>query len=205
MSLIRVTIANEADVRRALSSVPGRAHRALSNAMNRTGRYARTEAIRQIAARVNFPKRYLQQRMELLRARASNLSITILARRRETLLSRFPHKQLYSTAAAGNAAPRLSRVRGARRKAGVVVTVKAGRPRRLRGAFLVRLKRGKDLGAGAMGIAQRLKGAKRAFEVLHSTSVHHAFSDVLPEVGELATRRFNDEIRIELDKELRGL
>ncbi len=205
MSLIRVAIENEAEVRRALASIPGRARRAFSNAMNRAGRFGRTEAIRMIAARVNFPKRYLQQRMELLRARASDLSVTIVARKRDTLLSRFPHRQLFATTGGVARGGRFARTRSVRRKAGISVTVKPGSSKVLRGAFLVRLKRGKDLGAGAVGVALRIKGAKRAFEVLHSTSVHHAFSDVLSETTVAATQRFNSEIRMELDNELRGL
>jgi hypothetical protein len=195
MTLIRVALQNETEVRRALESIPGKARRAFSNAMNRAGRYGRMEAIREISQRVNFPRRYLQQRMELIRARASDLSITIRARKRETLLSRFPNKQLYTTTGA----------KSGRRKAGIQVSVKRGRVEVLRGGFFVPLKRGKELGGGAVGIAIRERGAKRAFEVLHSTSVHHAFSDVLSEVTVLASDRFNTEIRTALDNELRSL
>lgn len=205
MTLIRVAIQNEAEVRRALASIPGRARRAFSNAMNRAGRFGRTEAIRMIGGQVNFPTRYLQQRMELLRARASDLSVTIRARKRDTLLSRFPHQQLYATTGGALRGGRFVKTRTTRRKAGIAVSVKSGRSEVLRGGFLVRLKRGKESGAGAIGIAVRRKGAARAFDVLHSTSVHHAFSDFLSEVTVVASRRFNDEIRIELDRELRGL
>jgi hypothetical protein len=104
-----------------------------------------------------------------------------------------------------------------RKKSGVRVEIKPGTPKLLRSAFLVPLRRGKQDGAGGFSVALRNEvlgdmdyqgkiGPRngRAYMVLHSVSVHHAFKYALPRILPAAQDRLNREVEHEIGRALKS-
>lgn len=143
------------------------------NAINRAAERARTDSAREIRKELNFPARYLDQRLTVRkRATGSSLEAVISGRDRPTSLARFATNR--------NQKPG---------KAGVNVQVSASAAKRMQRAFLMKLRNGN------LGLAIRLKpgasitgsrGAKRMggpnsnLYLLYGPSVDQAFSTVIP-------------------------
>lgn len=148
---------------------------AVTRGLNRTIEIARTAASRDIRQQLSLPKAYVDGKLKIKRATQTNQESRIDAETRGLLLSRFPNRQLSRTR------------KGVKKRAGIAVRVKpSGAFKKLPGAFLVPLRSGRTEGGNGLGIAIRLKGNKRKFEVLHGPSVSQAFQsvrkDITPEV-----------------------
>lgn len=117
----------------------------ISQAINRTASWTRTQASRKIRDQVNLTATYLNQNLSVGRpANPDNLSTTITGRFRATSLARY-----------AKGTPETTRKNGQ-----VTVTVKPGHPKQMKSAFLMRLK-GIDGatadGKGNIGLAVRVK------------------------------------------------
>lgn len=205
-SFLSVDLEGDTVVQHVLREIPRRAPHAIARSFNRALVHARTIAIPAMRQLRNLKPGYLRERIELRRASPHNVEARLVAPRRGTLLSRFPFRQLYAKVTILRRGTTRGGVRvnygtTVRRKAGVQVEVKPGRIEILRGAFLVPLRRGKGAGGG-VGIAIRTKGARRHFEVLHSTSVHDVLGDVLEPTAErmrpFLTRQLLHELGFEV-------
>lgn len=122
--------------------------RAASRAINKIAKQARAEFARRIIAQVNLPSSYVSPSSERLYvsgfASPSNLEAEITARGRATSLARF----VTSSAGVG--------------RKGVRVSVARGRTQELPGAFLMKLRSGKDTDSRFnMGLAVRLRPGQR--------------------------------------------
>lgn len=207
-SFLSVDLEGDVVVQHVLREIPKRAPYAIARTFNRAIVHGRKLAIPAMQALRNLKTGYLRDRIEVRRASPANLEARLVAPRRGTLLSRFPFRQLYSTASMlrGTTSRGVRVNYGVKRrlKAGIQVEIKPGRLEILRGAFLVPLKRGKVAGAGGLGIAIREKGQGRRFEVLHSTSVHDVLGDVLEPVAErmhpFLTKQLLHELEFEVGR-----
>src|SRR5690242_2964117 len=205
-SLIDIDLDGDVLVRHVLDNLPRRGLHAVVRSINRTATHVKTGAVREIAQRKRFKAAYLRERIEIRNARADRPEAFILARRRGTLLSRFPYRAM--------------RAGKNRRGGGIQVAVKTGAPATvLRSAFLVRLRSGKEAGVGPMGIAVRntvlarlgIKpeseggSGSRRYSILHTSSVHDVYSDVLPQLALTATPFLHRQLMHELQYELNRL
>lgn len=144
----RITAAELLDISDFLGTRPAKARKAASMAINDTTRSAVPTFRREMKQEVNFPAGYLEDKSrfgQTKQARPDDLTAAITARFRPTSLARF----------AGG----IPNFEGARRAGGVGVKVdRGGSAKFLKGAFFVRLRRGKDTTDGFnVGIAIRLK------------------------------------------------
>ncbi len=143
----RIAALNVLDITEYLETRPAAVRRAARLAINDTAsRDAVPQFRRDILAEVNFPPGYLDgDRFGVTkRATDEDLEAAITARQRPTSLARFATGQSFE---------------GARRTGGVSVRVnKGGGAKRIKGAFFVKLRRGRDTKDGFnTGIAIRLK------------------------------------------------
>lgn len=173
------------DYQRFLELAPAITTRAARLAINDTARFGGLKLIQKsIYAQVNFPAGYLEDpsRLRVSQLASDNkLEAIISARARATSLARFAGSSPFPTP----------------RGAGVTVTVNPGSPRVMKGAFLVRLRRGASFTDDNynLGLAIRLKPGERVInkntqstvqlghnvEVLYGPSVDQVFRDVAVE------------------------
>lgn len=208
-SMISLDLEGDVTVRHVLDNLAGRRGvTAVVRAINRAATHARAEAGREIPKKVQFRPAYLRERIEIRQARTDRPEAYILARRRGTLLSRFPYRAVQTTKVG----------QGRKRSGGgIQVTIKTGRPAKvLKSAFLVRLRSGRADGAGAVGIAVRNEVLKRLgiraesegghgrrrYSVLHTTSVHDVYRDALPGIAGRITPFLQRQLLHELEFEL---
>jgi hypothetical protein len=110
---------------------------AARQAINKAADRGRTRADREIRQQVNFPARYLSERLKVSRrASGRSLEASITGRDRPTSLARFAKNKSASAA---------------RAKGGVSVQVSPGETKFMKGAFLMQLR------GGNTGLAIRLK------------------------------------------------
>lgn len=148
------------------------------NAINKAADRTRTSATRDIRSELNFPARYLTERLTVRkRASGTNLEAVISGRDRPTSLARFVSNRAQKPG-----------------KAGVNVQVSAGAGKRMQRAFLMKLR------GGNLGLAIRLKpgatlsgsraakrfGKDENLYLLYGPSIDQAFSTVLPDQEEKA-------------------
>lgn len=160
--------------------------KAARQAINRVTDRTRTRSDKQIREEVNFPPRYLAQRLKVSqRASGRDLQATISGRDRPTSLARFAKDR--DPAAA-------------RRRGGVTVTVSPGQSVFMAGAFLMQLR------GGNLGLALRLKAGesirnKRSVRkvgaglyLLYGPSINQVFAtvaqDQTPETADELEREF---------------
>lgn len=143
------------------------------NAINKAADRARTSSVRDIRAELNFPARYLTERLTVRkRAAGTSLEAVISGRDRPTSLARFVSNRSQKPG-----------------KAGVNVQVSAGAAKRMQRAFLMKLR------SGNLGLAIRLKpgatltgsraakrfGKDQNLYLLYGPSIDQAFATVLPD------------------------
>lgn len=140
------------------------------NAINKTADRARTSSDKAIREELNFPARYLSQRLTVTeRAQGTSLQAKISGRDRPTSLARFANNRSQTPGKAG-------------------VRVRVGQATKMMGrAFLMKLKNGN------LGLAMRLKEGERlsnkkqlvkvgkGLYLLYGPSVDQAFSTVMPD------------------------
>lgn len=161
--------------------------RAARNAINKAADRARTSSSKQMRQELNFPARYLNERLTVRsRASGTNLQAVISGRDRPTSLARFVSNRGQKPG-----------------KAGVNVQVSAGAAKRMNQAFLLKLR------SGNLGLAIRLKpgasltGSRAAKKfsakdanlyLLYGPSIDQAFRTVTPgqeeESAEFLEREF---------------
>lgn len=147
----RVTALNLLDIEEYLGTRPSVARKAARLAINdTTSRKAVPMFRKEMLAEVNFPSGYLNGDRfgQTKKATDNDLTAVITARHRPTSLARFAPGQSFE---------------GARRTGGVNVKVnKGGGAKRIKRAFFVRLRRGRDTQDGFnLGLAIRLKPGER--------------------------------------------
>ncbi len=147
----RITALNLLDITEYLGSRPAVARKAARLAINDTAtRKAVPDFRKLMLEEVDFPAGYLDNKNFGVTKKAADTDLTavITARQRPTSLARFAKGQSFE---------------GARRTGGVNVRVnKGGGSRRIKRAFFVRLRRGKDTQDGFnLGLAIRLKPGER--------------------------------------------
>lgn len=146
----RITAVNLLDISDFIGSRPAAARKAARLSINDTSRRAVPGFRKDMLAEVNFPAGYLDgDRFGVTKQATDNdLEAAITARQRPTSLARFAQGQSFE---------------GARRTGGVTVKVnRGGGAKRIKGAFFVRLRQGKDTADGFnLGLAIRLKPGDR--------------------------------------------
>lgn len=167
---------------RSLETLPDDVKLAASRAVNYAAKRSRTLAGRRIREQVNFPARYLSGengRLQITsKASPDNPEATITGRFRATSLATFTR---------GNPTPS---------KAGVTVEVAPGFAKKMRRAFVIRLRQGSELSdtKSNLGLAIRLKPGEsihnkvnivrmnNGLYLLYGPSVNQVFKDVSSEI-----------------------
>jgi hypothetical protein len=125
--------------------------KAARQAINAAADRARTSSAKEMQRQINFPARYLNERLRVAkRASGMKLEATIAGRDRPTSLARFAK----STSASA-----------ARKKGGVSVQVNPGETKFMQGAFLMQLR------GGNTGLAIRLKEGESVRNKKYMTKV----------------------------------
>lgn len=173
--------------------------RAGYRAINKVARKYNTHSLRAIVGKIALSRAYVQSRMSLSLATATNQVAVISARRRPTTLARFNSKQLTRSApnAKGDA---LRNISAGRKQAGISVKVKRdGSRKQMRGAFFIPLNAGKDEGGNGMGVFIREGKGKKDFRHLYGPSVDQLFRGMIPELEPV----IGQELRDALEKQTR--
>lgn len=179
-------------VSRLFDSISRKAPEAASIAINRGALSARTQGNRLIRQNKKLQATYIYKHLRVTeKASRSRLQATIGATVRETLLSRYNMKQQWGRATLK------SGKKGKRKRMGVTfqVNTKGGR-RYMKDAFIIDHLRT----SGAPGIARRWGARRHEYKVLHTTSVYHAWKDVIPQVIGPTKEIINDELHRQLDR-----
>lgn len=167
-----------------LNGIRKGADRALMRALNKTVTKSKTRSSQEIRKQVNLKASYVKGKLTIKRAAISKLSARITANRRGLLLTRYGAKKV---------------------KAGVTVKVKRNGERKLlRGAFLIRLRRGSIDNAGAIGVAYREGKKPKPVKVLYGASVSQVFTDVKDKVSPEMNEYLADQLDKEIETILRG-
>lgn len=177
-------------VSRLLDNISKRSPTAARIALNKGATHARTMGSRLIREHKNLKAAYINKHLTVAQqATNARLSTTIAATRRGTLLSRYGMKQEWGRERMKS--PRAKGKLGKRKRLGVSVQVNVGGPREhIRSAFIIKNLKN----SGVPGIAIRTGKGRNAYRVLHSTSVHHAWQDVIPDVINPTREVINNEL-----------
>lgn len=174
-------------LRRTLQGLQQDSHRSMVMAVNYAARRGRTEGGREIRRQVNLKAPYVNENLKVSRqAKQSDPEpyAVISGRVRPVRLARYGARQLTQRGpyARGDL---LRGIKSGRKQAGVSVKVKpGGRPRKMRKAFLVPLKRGKMPGDKTnMGVFIRTGKDKNAIRHLYGPSVDQVFSRIRSELS----------------------
>jgi hypothetical protein len=161
-------------------ALPDQLKKAVVVALNRTIDRMRAEANRRIRKGLALKSTYVRD--HLYRLFASNSMATPEARlvgSGRTLLSRYPHRQLFQK---GTSVEKF--------RAGVSVTVRPGVSKRMEGAFLLTLR------GGTPGIATRRRGAARGdINVMHGPSVSQALAKHQKGLEQFGIETFREQYR----------
>lgn len=178
----------------------GKVKRAARLSINSAARRYRTEGSRLIRQEVKLKASYVNKHLKAVPARGDKLEARISATRRPVLLSRYGAKQLTrkakSTRAKGDA---YRGIAAGRKAAGVSVAVKHGR-KKMRGAFLIRLRAGRYNDAGAWGVALRTGQGRDAYKILHGPSVDQLWRDVRVDIAPGVSAYVSQEFLRQLDR-----
>ena len=169
---------------RQFASVLGGSGAAMTRAsyrtLNKVADKWKTRSRREITSRVRLTPSYVRERMAVQHATPSSLTAIIKARVRGTRLATYGAKQLTRAAktAKGDA---IRAIPAGKKQAGVSVGVKRDRGRsKMRGAFMVPLKRGKEVaGSNGMGVFLRIGKGRKDIKHLYGPSVDQAFRWVI--------------------------
>jgi hypothetical protein len=165
---------------KASKALPDQIKKAVVVALNRTIDRLRAEANRRIRSGLALKSTYVRD--HLYRVFASNSMAVPEARlvgSGRTLLTRFPHRQLFKK---GKTVPKVH--------AGVSVTVRPGTPKAMKGAFLLTLR------GGNPGIATRRKGGARGdIDVKHGPSVSQALAKHRKALDQFGIEEFRQQYR----------
>lgn len=198
-----VTIDGVEGVVESLGIIPERSTLAAKRAINKTASKARTLGVKEIRDNVALKAKYVRDRIRIREATVEHLEATVSARKRPSLLSRYGAKQLTQKAQRAKGDPSRG-IPAGRKQAGVSVRVKSGgRRKKMRGAFLIKLKAGKVNQAGAIGLAIRTGNGKDDYEVKYGPSIDQAWRFAIPKVREGLKGVFRQNMEHELSYELR--
>ncbi len=175
-------------------------------AINSTLKRSKPKAVRAICAQVALRRPYVSERMREVPATKDSLEGRLSTPKRGILLNRFDFMRRMLTR-------RRKRTRKGKGKkgeaykqlAGIRVRVKPGRMKLMPGAFLIRLRRGKELGDD-VGIAIRRRGAKGRsnYTVRHGPSISQVFrsvkDDIAPDIQRDFERTFKFLIKREFNR-----
>lgn len=176
-----------------LSNGPTHVRAVAQTAINSTLKRSKPKAVRAVRAQVALPRAYVDERMREIPATKDRLEGRLATPKRGLLLSRFNFVERLLTR-------RRTRTRKGKGKkgesykarAGIRVQVKpSGGKKLMPGAFLIRLRRGKELGTD-VGIAIRKRRAKGRsnYTVRHGPSLSQVFFDVRDEIKPELKRDF---------------
>lgn len=189
-----------------LASGNARARAVAQTAINSTLKRSKPKAVRAVRAQVALPRAYVDERMREIPATKDKLEGRLGTPKRGLLLSRFDFTERVLTRR------RKRTVKGRGRKgdsykarAGIRVKVKpSGRKKLMPGAFLIRLRRGKELGTD-VGIAIRRRGAKGrgAYKVRYGPSLSQVYSGVKDDLAPAAKQEFERTFRYLLTREFK--
>ncbi|MGE3907968.1 MAG: phage tail protein [Chloroflexota bacterium] len=189
-----------------LSAGPTRARAVAQTAINSTLKRSKPKAVRAVRAQVALPRAYVDERMREIPATKDKLEGRLGTPKRGLLLSRFDFTERMLTRR------RKRTVKGRGRKgdsykarAGIRVKVKATSGKKLMpGAFLIRLRRGKELGTD-VGIAIRRRGAKGRgnYKVRYGPSLSQVYSGVKDDLAPAAKQEFERTFRYLLTREFK--
>lgn len=189
-----------------LASGNARARAVAQTAINSTLKRSKPKAVRAVRAQVALPRAYVDERMREIPATKDKLEGRLGTPKRGLLLSRFDFTERVLTRR------RKRTVKGRGRKgdsykarAGIRVKVKpSGGKKLMPGAFLIRLRRGKELGTD-VGIAIRRRGAKGrgAYKVRHGPSLSQVYAGVKEELAPVASKEFERTFRYLLTREFK--
>ncbi|MGL5394115.1 MAG: hypothetical protein ACRDBQ_02425 [Shewanella sp.] len=162
------------------------AKHSLSDTINHFANITLDESVKRIAKELNLTDAYIRGKIAVsTRSKPNTLEAIVSANVRPLLLSRFDPIQHFKTGKTKGAVPN-----------GVSIQVKANGGRtHMQSAFMIPLKRGRESGAGAKGLAvrpppgMRLSPSaqrevnKRGFAILHGPSPDQVFRTFLPELA----------------------
>lgn len=162
------------------------ARQALSDTLNHFANVTLDESVKKIAEQLNLRESYIRGKLAVsTKSKPNTMEAIISANVRPLLLSRFDPIQHYRTGKTKPSVPD-----------GVSIKVKTNGGRtHMQSAFMIPLKRGRESGAGAKGLAvrpppgMRLSPSaqrevdKRGFAILHGPSPDQVFRTFLPELA----------------------
>lgn len=189
-----------------LAAGPTKARAVAQTAINSTLKRSKPKAVRAIRAQVALPRDYVSERVREIPATKDKLEGRLGTPKRGLLLSRFDFTQRMLT----RRRKRTRKGKGKKgesykRLAGVRVRVKSGRTKLMPGAFLIRLRRGKELGDD-VGIAIRRRKAKgrSAYRIKYGPSLSQVYravkNDIEPDVRADFERNFKFLIKREFNR-----
>lgn len=187
-----------------LSAGPTRARAVAQTAINSTLKRSKPKAVRAVRAQVALPRAYVDERMREIPATKDKLEGRLGTPKRGLLLSRFDFTERVLTR-------RRRRTRKGKGKkgesykarAGIRVKVKpSGGKQLMPGAFLIRLRRGKELGTD-VGIAIRRRGAKGRsnYQVRYGPSLSQVYAGVKEDLAPGVKTEFERTFRFLLKRE----
>ncbi len=162
------------------------AKRALSETINHFANVTLNESVMRIGKELNLTEAYIRGKISVsTKSKPKTLEAIVSANVRPLLLSRFDPIQHFKTGKTKGAVPN-----------GVSIKVKANGGRsHMQSGFMIPLKRGREGGAGAKGLAVRPPPGmklspsaqrevnKRGFAILHGPSVDQVFRTLLPDLA----------------------
>ena len=186
--MITATVDQLARAERFLGAIPGAAERALARAMNAAIKAAAEEAVVRVRDRYNTAERDVRSRLDVLSAKPSNLTATLLARSPSLPLHYFPHS------------PKKGGTGGKGRPA-LVVEVLRGQTKNVPGAFIAKLGTKSRI---VTRTGQKTSSGKSGLKVLFSVPIPEQVG-VVPvrlAVEERAVEMLDEHLTREIDREL---
>lgn len=188
------------DVINMLDHIQDKSAEVLAETLNFGAELAMDSAEDAISNELNLKHEYIRSKLSIRkRATHNDFSATVSATRRGVLLPRYDPIQLYKAGKNGQ------------KRAGVSVKIKkSGSRKTIKSAFFIKLKRGKNSGEGAMGLAYRPEDGvalkpehqssidKHGYAVMHAVSVSQAletFQDTLKIDNQALIDFFTDRIK----------
>lgn len=187
-----------------LSAGPTRARAVAQTAINSTLKRSKPKAVRAIRGQVALPKDYVDARLSEIPASESKLEGRLGTPRRGLLLSRFSFtERLLARKRKRTRKGKGKKGEPFKQRAGIRVKVKSGRSKLMPGAFLIRLRRGKELGTD-MGIAIRRRGAKGRsnYRIKFGPSLSQVYKSVKDDITPAVRDDFQRTLKFLIKREL---
>ncbi len=207
--MLTIKIEGLKETQKKYRRISGRVDHAAFRAINEAVDQGRTLSSKVVRSQVNLKAKYVKDRIVPRKANAGNLVGTLTARSRPTLLTRFESKQLTRGRKTAKGDPARG-IKPGRRQAGVSYRIKSaqrgGGREKNKKFFMIRLKKGGEKNAGAMGVAVRTGRGVNAYKVFLGPSVDQVLrgainqGDIYPGINKVLGKEFDRQMRRELKR-----